>query len=150
MASGTLLGLLKIVHVLFVAMGIGGVITQNFLVRKFRTASVNEAAASERMALAVARFMESYGLLLALLSGLPLGVLTGDLARGYLHAKILAVIFLLGLSHVDLRRLKRMIALREAGKAQEVDRVKQTHLLFAAIESALILVIVALAVMKPF
>lgn len=152
MNSEILIGnLLKTVHVLFVSMGIGGVIVQAFLLRKFRSASASEAAASERMALAVTKFTESYGFLVAFVTGLILAIYTGAFGTGgYLHAKTLFVVFLLGLSHVDLRNLKRMIALREAGKAQEVDHVKKTHLLFATINLSLILVIVLLVVMKPF
>lgn len=143
--------LLKIVHVLFVSMGIGGVIAQRHLLMKFRNASPSEAAASERMALALTKFAEFYGFLVAFVSGLILALKTGAFGTGgYLHVKSLLVIFLLGLGHLDLRNIKRMIALREAGKAQEVERVKQTHLLFAAINMVLIVIIVALVVMKPF
>lgn len=152
MNSEILIGnLLKTVHVIFVSMGIGGVVAQVYLLQKFRSASANEAAASERMALALTRFAEFYGFLIAFVTGLVLAIYTSAFSTGgYLHAKTLAVIFLLGLSHVDLRNIKRMIALREAGKTHEVDRVKQTHVLFAAINLALIVVIVALVVMKPF
>ncbi len=143
--------LLKIVHVLFVSMGIGGVIAQLHLLKKFRSASPSEAAASERMALALTKFAEFYGFLVAFLSGLVLAIKTGAFGTGgYLHVKSLLVIFLLGLGHVDLRNIKRMIALREAGKTQEVDSVKQTHLLFASFSMVLVVVIVALVVMKPF
>ncbi len=152
MDSAILIGnLLKAVHVLFVAMGIGGGIAQNFLLKKFRTASANEAAASERMALAVTKVVEFYGLLIALVTGLIVGIYTGAFGTGgYLHAKTLLVVILVGLSHVDLRNLKRMVALREAGKAEEVDSVKQKHLRFGTISMLFVVVIVLLVVMKPF
>ncbi len=152
MDSEILIGdLFKTLHVLFVAMGIGGGLTQNFLLIKFRAASANEAAASERMALAVTKFVEFYGLVIALVTGLIVGIYTGAFgAGGYLHAKTLLVVILLGLSHVDLRNLKRMVALREAGKADEVNTVKQKHLRFGRIGMLFVVVIVLLVVMKPF
>ncbi|NUO78875.1 hypothetical protein HUU05_02280 [candidate division KSB1 bacterium] len=151
MDSGNLIGLLKTVHVLFVSIGIGGILIQGFLLRKFRAAGASEAAASERMALAITKFAESYGLLIAFLTGLLLGIITGEFGgRAYLHVKSLLALVLVGLSHVDLRNLKRMIALREAGKAQEADQVKQKHLHVATVSTVLIVVIVVLVVMKPF
>ncbi len=152
MSSEVLIGpLLKTVHVMFVAMGIGGVLVQSYLLRKFRAAGASDAAASERMALAVTKFPENYGFLIAFVSGLILALYNGEFGTGgYLHAKTLFVVILLGLAHVDLRNLKRMIALREAGKAQEADQVKQKHLRFANVSTVLIVVIVVLVVMKPF
>ncbi|MEK7726859.1 MAG: hypothetical protein AAB354_00530 [candidate division KSB1 bacterium] len=143
--------LLKIVHLLFVSMGIGGVIAQMHLLKKFRNAAPNEAAASERMALALVRYAEFYGFLVAFVTGLILAIKTGAFGTGgYLHVKTLLVLFLLGLGHVDMRNLKRMIALREAGNVQAVAGVKQTHLLVASLALTLSVVIVALVVIKPF
>jgi len=71
MAAEILIGqVLKIIHLVFVITGVGGALVQLFLLRKFRTASATEQEASEKMALAVAKYVEFYGLLLALVTGL--------------------------------------------------------------------------------
>ena len=132
-------------------MGMGGLLAKRYLLIKFRTAGAGEAAASERMALAIARTVEMYGFLVAFVTGLILAITTGAFGTGgYLHAKTLLVVILMGLGHAITGKIKRMIALREAGQEQEIARLKQTHTLLSGIAVALIVVIVALVVMKPF
>ena len=143
--------LLKIVHSLFVLAGVGGAAAQLFLLRRFRAATPAEQDASEKMALALTRYLEFYGLALAFVSGLALGILTQAFGTGgWLHAKSTLVLVLLGLSHVDLRHLKRMIALRAEGKIAEVDQVKSSHLMFGSFNLVLALLAIALVVIKPF
>ncbi len=143
--------LLKIVHILFVIAGVGGAMTQLFLLRKFRSASVVEQEASEKMALAVTRYVEFYGLVTALLTGLILAIFTNAFSTGsWLHAKSTLVVVLVGLSHLDLRNLKRMIALRAEGKAAEANQVKNSHLLFGGFNLLLAMLTIVLVVMKPF
>lgn len=143
--------LLKIIHVLFVIAGVGGALAQLSLLRRFRTASAAEQEASEKMALAVAKYLEFYGLTIALVTGLVLGIFTNAFGTGgWLHAKSALVLVLTGLAHIDLRQLKRMIALRAEGKVAEADQVKSSHLLFGGFNMLLTLIIVALAVIKPF
>lgn len=151
MESGTLLGLVKTAHIFFVSLGLGGILIQSFLLRKFRHAGAGEAAASERMALAVTKFAESYGLMIAFVTGLILGMMTGEFkGRSYLHVKSLLALVLVGLAHVDLRNLKRMIALREGGQAEAADQVKQKHLFFSTVNTVLVIIVVVLVVLKPF
>ena len=143
--------LLNIVQIDFVLAGGGGALAQLFVLRRFRDATAVEQEASEKMALAITRNLEFYGLVLALATGLILGIFTKAFGTGgWLHAKSALVVVLVGLSHIDLRNLKRILALRAAGKVAEAKQVKSTHLLFGGFNMLLILLTVALVVMKPF
>ncbi len=143
--------LLKIVHIVFVIAGVGGALAQLFVLRRFRAATPVEQEASEKMALAMTKYLEFYGLLLALVTGLILGIFTKAFGTGgWLHAKSALVVVLAGLSHIDLRNLKRILALRAAGKVAEAKQVKSSHLLFGGFSMVLTLLIVVLVVMKPF
>ena len=142
---------MKIVHLAFIIAGVGGALAQLFVLRRFRAATPVEQEASEKMALAMTRYLEFYGLLLALVTGLILGIYTKAFGTGgWLHAKSALVVVLIGLSHIDLRNLKRMLALRAAGKVAEAKQVKSSHLLFGGFNMLLTLLIVVLVVMKPF
>jgi putative membrane protein len=143
--------LLKIVHIAFVIAGVGGALAQLFVLRRFRSGTPVEQEASEKMALAITKYLEFYGLLFALITGIILGVFTKAFGTGgWLHAKSALVVVLVGLAHIDLRQLKRMLALRAAGKVAEAKQVKSSHLLFGGFNMLLTLLIVALVVMKPF
>jgi len=79
------------------------------------------------------------------------GIVTNAFSTGgWLHAKSTLVVVLTGLAHVDLRHLKRMVALRAEGKVAEAGQVKSKHLLFGSINILLTVIIIALVVMKPF
>ena len=143
--------LLKTVHLLFVVVGVGGAVAQLFLLLKYRRATHAETAASENMALTLTKFVEFYGLVLAFVTGLILALMTGAFGTGgYLHAKTTLVVVMLGFSHVELRNLKRMVALRAEGKAAEADQVKQNHLTLGAFSLLMVVVIVFLVINKPF
>jgi putative membrane protein len=143
--------LLKIVHIIFVIAGVGGALGQYFVLRRFRSAAPLEQEASEKMALALTKYLEFYGFVLALVTGLVLGIFTKAFGTGgWLHAKSALVLVLAGLSHIDLRNLKRVLALRAAGKVAEARQVKSTHLVIGGFNMLLALLIIALVVMKPF
>jgi putative membrane protein len=152
MNSEILIGhLLKITHIIFFIAGVGGGMAQDFLVRRFRNASTGEQEASEKMAFAVSKYVEFYGLMLALLTGLILGIFTGAFGTGgWLHAKSVLVVVLIGMAHVDLRHLKKIIALRAESKTSEIIQIKSRHLSFGYFNMLLVLLITLLAVMKPF
>jgi len=143
--------LLKIIHLLFVIAGLGAVVAQLFVLRRFRNAAPAEQAASENMALTLTKYLAFYGLTLAFVSGLILAIYTGAFGTGgWLHAKTVLVVLLLGLAHMDLRNLKRIQALRAEGKTAEAQQVKARHLRFGSLSTVLALLVIALVVMKPF
>lgn len=143
--------LLKVTHIIFFIAGAGGGMVQDFLVRRFRHASPGEQEASEKMAFAVAKYVENYGLLLALVSGLVLAFFTNAFGTGgWLHAKTVLVLVLTGMAHLDLRHLKQINALRGEGKTAGIDRIKSKHLAFGLFNMLLVALIALLAVMKPF
>ena len=145
--------IVKTIHVVFVCAGVGGFLAQMILLHRFKGENVPaaEAAASETMALALTRFVEFYGLLLALITGFGLAFMIGAFkGAGYLHAKIVLVLVLVGLSHFELRNLKRMVALRAEGKIAEVNQLKQTHLSLGMFTLLLVAAVVFLVINKPF
>ncbi|MDZ7267967.1 MAG: hypothetical protein ONB48_10305 [candidate division KSB1 bacterium] len=150
MTSPLWLNLLKTLHLLFIIAGAGGALGQYVLVRRFRQAHTTDAEASEKMALVLTRFLEVYGLLLAFVTGLILAVLTGAFAAGYLHLKIVLVLIVIALSHLELRNLKRMAALRAQGQGAEAAQLKQRHLWITALALTLLVVIILLVIFKPF
>lgn len=142
--------LLKILHLLFIFMGVGGALSQFFLVRRFRQAHPSDAEASEKMAVVLARILEVYGLLFALITGVLLAIKMDAFRNGYLHVKILLVLIVVGLSHMELVNLKRMVALRADGKAAEATQLKQKHLMLTSLSLVLVVAITFLVVFKPF
>lgn len=145
--------IVKTVHVIFVCAGVGGFLAQMILLQRFKGENVpaQDAAASENMALALTRYVEFYGLLLALISGFGLAFLIGAFkGAGYLHAKIVLVLVLVGLSHFELRNLKRMVALRAEGKTAELNQLKQTHLSLGMFNLLLVAAVIFLVIDKPF
>lgn len=142
--------LLKSLHLLCIIAGAGGALGQYLLVRRFRQAHTTDAEASEKMALILTRFLEVYGLLLAFVTGLILAFLTNAFAAGYLHVKIALVLVVIGLSHMELKNLKAMVALRAQGKSAEAAQLKQRHLFVTALALASLVVIVLLVIFKPF
>ena len=143
--------LVKTIHLFCIFAGIGGAISQALILQKHRNADAREAEASEKMALVITKFAEFYGLVLAFVTGMILAVITNAFSHGgYLHAKTTLVIVLIGLSHVDLRNLKRMVALRGEGKTAEANQLKQTHLILSKFSLLIAIAIVILVVFKPF
>ena len=150
MSGDFITNLLKVLHLFFIIMGVGGALGQFLLVRRFRQAHPSDAEASEKMAVVLARFLEVYGLLFALITGVLLAFKMDAFRNGYLHVKILLVLIVVGLSHMELSNLKRMVALRAAGKSSEEGQLKQKHLMFTSVSLLLIVVITWLVVFKPF
>ena len=155
-----LLDMVKTIHLLCVFTGVGGFITATIILMKNKGENVAAAdvQASEQMALQITRYVEFYGLVLALITGFGLAFLSdtlgspvgeasrGFLKAGYIHIKIVLVLVLIGLSHFSLRSLKRVVALRTEGKTAEADQLKQTHLSLGNFSLVLIIAIVFLVI----
>jgi len=138
---------LKLAHLLTVMMAVGGALAQFILITKSRQSGA-EAAANEKMALAIFRALAFPGLMLALVLGLGLAGVSGKFSEPWIHVKMTAVLIWLILAHMELFGLKKMISQRAAANSNAVGKIKSRHLMFGKINFILILAIVYLAVFR--
>jgi len=139
---------LKFAHLLAVMMAVGGALAQFILIIKSRQ-SGGDAAANEKMALAIFRTLAFPGLMLAFLLGLGLALkLEAFSGNPWLHIKMTAVLIWLILAHVELSGLKKMVSQRAASNSNAVGKIKSRHLMIGKINIILILAIVYLVVFR--
>jgi len=138
---------LKFAHLLTVMMAVGGALAQFILITRSRQ-SGGEAAANEKMALAVFRTLAFPGLMLAFVLGLGLAGVSGKFSEPWIHVKMTAVFIWLILAHMELSGLKKMVSQRIASNSNAVGKIKSRHLMIGKINLILILAIVYLAVFR--
>lgn len=138
---------LKFAHLLTVMMAVGGALAQFILINKSRQAGA-EAAANEKMALAVFRALAFPGLMLAFVLGLGLAGVSGRFSEPWLHMKMTAVLIWLILAHVELSGLKKIVSQRAASNSNAVEKIKSRHLLIGKINLILILAITYFAIFQ--
>ncbi len=138
---------LKLAHLLTVMMAVGGALAQFILITKSRQSGA-EAAANEKMALAVFRALAFPGLLLAFVLGLSLAGVSGKFSEPWIHVKMTAVFIWLILAHMESSGLKKMVSQRAASNSNAVGKIKSRHLMIGKINIILILAIVYLAVFR--
>jgi len=136
---------LKVLHLLTVMMAVGGALAQFILISKSRQ---TEAAASEKLALAVFRVLAFPGLLSAFVLGLALAGVSEKFSEPWIHVKMTAVFIWLILAHLELSGLKKMVSQRAASNSNAVGKIKSRHLVIGKINLVLILAIVYLAVFR--
>jgi len=140
---------LKLLHLVAVMVAVGGAISQFIIVSKSRQAGAADAAAYEKIALAVFRVLAFPGVMLAFLVGLGLALkLEAFSGNPWLHAKMTLALIWLVLAHMELSGLKKMISQRAAANSNAVGKIKSRHLLIGKINLVLILAIVYLAVFR--
>lgn len=61
--------------------------------------------------------------------------------QGWLHGKLLCVLILLVLSHLEMFNAKQIGRLREAGKQDEIDARKARHRLFGNVGTLLVVIV---------
>ena len=144
---------LKLLHIFFICLAVGAFLVQYVIVARYmRSEDTALRRASESIALTSAQILEQPGLIIALLSGLALSfVNTGYWsAGGFLHAKTLFVVILLGLSHMAKARLKKIKTAAEQVDEVGVNTHKKKVLLFYKIQLIVVLIIMVLILFKPF
>ncbi len=139
---------LKVLHLLAVMMAVSGTIAQLFILSKYRRANAAEAAASEKTASAIFRALAFPGVMVAFLLGLGLAGVMGKFAEPWLHAKMTLVLIWVVLAHMQLRGMKRLVALRESGDTAALEKTKSVQLNISRGVSVLVLVIFYLAVFR--
>jgi putative membrane protein len=139
---------LKVLHLLSVMVAVTGAMVQLFILSKYRRAGAAEAEASEKMALAIFRALAFPGTLVAFVLGLALAGVMGKFAEPWIHAKMTLVLIWIGLVHMQLRGMKRMVALRAAGDKAALEKTKSVQLNISRGVSVLVLVIFYLAVFQ--
>ncbi len=139
---------LKVLHLLAVMVTVTGAMAQLFILSKSRRAGAAEAEASEKMASAIFRTLAFPGVMVAFLLGLGLAGVMGRFAEPWVHAKLTLVLIWVVLAHMQLRGMKRLVALRAAGDTAALEKTKSVQLNISRGVSVLILVIFYLAVFR--
>ncbi len=138
----------KVLHLLAVMMAVSGAIAQLFILSKSRRASTADAEASEKMASAIFRALAFPGVMVAFLLGLGLAGVMGKFAEPWVHAKMTLVLIWIVLAHMQLRGMKRLVALRAAGDTAALEKTKSVQLNISRGVSVLVLIIFYLAVFQ--
>jgi protoporphyrinogen IX oxidase len=139
---------LKVLHLIAVTMTVTGAMAQLFILSKYRRAAAAEAEASEKMALAIFRTLAFPGVMIAFLLGLGLAGVTGRFSEPWVHAKLTLVLIWVVLAHMQLRGMKRLVALRASGDIAALEKTKSVQLNIGRGISVLVLVIFYLAVFR--
>jgi putative membrane protein len=139
---------LKVLHLLAVMVAVTGAMAQLFILSKYRHAGAEEAAASEKTALAIFRALAFPGTLVAFVLGLALAGVMGKFAEPWIHAKLTLVLIWIVLAHMQLRGMKRLVALRASGDSAALEKTKSVQLNISRVVSVLLLVIFYLAVFR--
>jgi len=144
--------LLKLVHILAVAIGVGGMAAQYVLLLSYRRSEEHALRrVSESMAYTILKKVASRALLLALILGLSMvAVHTSYLKFAYMHSKMLLAFILVGWTHIEMANLRKMQKAAEGKDEVLVNTLKKRHSLFMAVGSLLIVAIFSLIVLKPF
>jgi putative membrane protein len=138
----------KVLHLLAVMMTVSGAIAQLFILSKSRRAGAAEAEAGEKMALAIFRTLAFPGVMIAFLLGIGLAGVMGKFAEPWLHAKMTLVLIWVVLAHMQLRGMKRLVALRESGDTAALEKTKSVQLNISRGVSVLVLIVFYLAVFR--
>jgi putative membrane protein len=138
----------KVLHLIAVMMAVSGAIAQLFILSKSRRAGAAEAEANEKMASAIFRALAFPGVMVAFLLGLGLAGVMGKFAEPWLHAKMTLVLIWVVLAHMQLRGMKRLVALRASGDTAALEKTKSVQLNISRGVSVLVLVIFYLAVFQ--
>ncbi len=139
---------LKVLHLLAVMMAVSGAMAQLFILSKYRRAGSAEAEASEKMALAIFRALAFPGVMVAFLLGLGLAGVMGKFTEPWVHAKLTLVLIWVVLAHMQLRGMKRLVALRASGDTAALEKTKSVQLNISRGVAVLMLVIFYLAVFR--
>src|SRR5574341_1002289 len=138
----------KVLHLLAVATAVSGALAQLFILSKSRRAGATEAEAGEKMASSIFRGLAFPGVMVALVLGLILAGVMGKFAESWLHAKMTLVLNWVVLAHMQLRGMKRMLALRAAGDMAKKKKTKSVQINISRVVAVLVLVIFYLAVFR--
>ena len=146
--------IVKTVHLLMVAVGVGAIIAELLLIVKFRRTESNvDRRASENMALFISKRIEFPALAIALLTGFVMLTMVEArpwLSMGFMHAKILLAVLLVGLTHVGMSSLRKMNAAAAAQDEVAVSNAKKRFLMFSGISAVFVVIIFFFIVAKPF
>jgi putative membrane protein len=139
---------LKLIHLLTIMLAVGGAIAQLLILAKYRRAGTTEAEVSEKLNLVIVRSLLFPSLMTAFVLGLVLAILTDRFSEAWIHAKLTLALIWVVLAHMQLRGAKRMISLRAAGDIAALEKTKGVQLNLSRVVSALLIIIVYLAVFK--
>jgi putative membrane protein len=153
--SGEAMMLYKVAHLIHLvgfAAYIGAGFAQQQLLKSSSRPSVATAVrdAYERLTATILTKIELPAVLAQVLSGIVYIVLNpGWMKMGWLHGKLLAVLILLVLSHIEMFNARAIVRLRAARGDQastEIDARKKRHALLGAFGTLAVLAVIGLVV----
>lgn len=144
--------ILKFLHILTVAVGVGALIAEYvILLAHRRSEETAQRRASEGMAYAIVKKVASPAMLLAFVFGLGMAFTNMTYFKlGHMHVKMLLAVFLVGLPHMEGANLRKMMSAAEVKDEVLLNTLKKRHTTYMSIGGILILAIFYLIVFKPF
>ena len=146
-----LLPFLLLLHLVGLAVFLGGAFAQQRFMRMSAKAGLAVAVRDEyeRLSAAIVTKIEVPGLFAQILTGVGIIVLQPYLLQQHwLHAKLAAVVLLLVLSHLEMFNARRLVRAREArgdAAADEIAARKKRHALMGAVGTVLVIAVLVLA-----
>lgn len=88
----------------------------------------------EKLAAGIVTKIELPAIMGSIISGIGFVSMTPELMKqGWLHGKLLCVLILLVLSHLEMFNARRIVRAREANKTDEIDGRKKRHAVFGLV-----------------
>ena len=144
-----------LLHLVGLALGLGGLLCQLILLAKFRRANdITERAGSERMAGSVISLVQAPGVYLLLVSGAGLSWLArwAPLHQGWLHFKLLFFFWIFLATRLMVRNAKNIHILRQQCGEEDSQRLlslKDNHSVIGYVTMLSFLFVLIFSLWKP-